>query len=71
MYELSGDVAWSFPELAAELTTATGKEITYQDVSPDRHLEIVLVTGPGMFPIIDATLNTPTLTGRSAASSHR
>jgi len=35
------------------------------------HLEIVLVTGPGMFPIIDATLNTPTLTGRSAASSHR
>jgi NAD(P)H dehydrogenase (quinone) len=45
VYELSGDVAWSFPELAAELTAATGREITYKNVSSGEHLKTLLATG--------------------------
>jgi NAD(P)H dehydrogenase (quinone) len=35
IYELTGDTAWSFPELAAEISTAAGKQVTYRDVSPE------------------------------------
>ncbi|GAB2721836.1 SDR family oxidoreductase [Streptomyces bullii] len=34
-YELGGDTAWSFAEYAAELSRQTGKEITYNAVTPE------------------------------------
>jgi NAD(P)H dehydrogenase (quinone) len=45
VYELTGDVAWSFPELDAELTSATGREIGYRNQSYEEHLDLVLATG--------------------------
>jgi NAD(P)H dehydrogenase (quinone) len=45
IYELSGDVAWSFPELAAAITAASGKEVTYQDVSVDKFAELLVGAG--------------------------
>ncbi|MEV0754032.1 NmrA family NAD(P)-binding protein [Streptosporangium sp. NPDC050280] len=32
IYELSGDTAWSLPELAAEVSAATGRPVVYQDL---------------------------------------
>jgi NAD(P)H dehydrogenase (quinone) len=37
-YELSGDVAWSYDELAAAFTELLGREVTYQSVTPEQHL---------------------------------
>lgn len=40
-YELAADEAWSYGDLAAELSTATGKTITYQNVSAEQHQQIL------------------------------
>ncbi|MFI2610355.1 SDR family oxidoreductase [Kitasatospora sp. NPDC018619] len=45
VYELSGDTAWSLPELAAELAEASGKPVEYQDVSPAEHLAALVGAG--------------------------
>ena len=45
-YELSGDVAWSLAEYAAEVARQTGKEIAYNDVPAGTHLS--LLTGAGV-----------------------
>jgi NAD(P)H dehydrogenase (quinone) len=45
-YELSGDEAWGFAEYAAELSRQTGKEITYNPVSPETFASIL--TGAGL-----------------------
>ncbi|MFD3435906.1 SDR family oxidoreductase [Streptomyces sp. NPDC058685] len=45
-YELSGDVAWSFAEYAAELSAQSGRTIAYNDVPAATHLEIL--TGAGV-----------------------
>ncbi|MFJ8664494.1 SDR family oxidoreductase [Streptomyces sp. NPDC093600] len=45
-YELSGDVAWSFTEYAAEVARLTGKEIVYRAVPAETHLAIL--TGAGV-----------------------
>ncbi|WP_447038024.1 SDR family oxidoreductase [Streptomyces sp. DSM 118878] len=45
-YELSGDVAWSLREYAAEVARLSGKEISYADVSADEHLAVL--TGAGL-----------------------
>ncbi|WP_028643488.1 SDR family oxidoreductase [Nocardioides sp. URHA0020] len=37
VYELSGDVAWSFDELAAVLTDVLGREVAYQRLTPAEH----------------------------------
>ncbi|SEG64806.1 NAD(P)H dehydrogenase (quinone) [Actinacidiphila yanglinensis] len=44
-YELSGDTAWSFAEYAAAVSEATGREIAYQNVPSERHLEILVGAG--------------------------
>lgn len=44
-YELSGDVAWSFAEYAAEVSKATGKEIAYNNVPAAVHQEILVGAG--------------------------
>ncbi|MEU3253724.1 SDR family oxidoreductase [Streptomyces sp. NPDC006997] len=45
-YELSGDVAWSFAEYAAELSRQTGREIVYDAVSGEALVGIL--TGAGL-----------------------
>ncbi|MGW6895661.1 SDR family oxidoreductase [Streptomyces sp. NBC_01718] len=44
-YELSGDVAWSLAEYAAEVSRATGKEIAYNNVPAAVHQEILVGAG--------------------------
>ncbi|MEU6825204.1 SDR family oxidoreductase [Streptomyces atriruber] len=46
VYELSGDVAWSFAEYAAEIAAQTGKDISYADVPAEQHLAVL--TGAGV-----------------------
>lgn len=38
-YELSGDYAWSFDELAAAVSSIVGKPVSYQALSPEEHAE--------------------------------
>jgi NAD(P)H dehydrogenase (quinone) len=45
VYELAGDVAWSYQDLAAELTAVTGREITYTDLTPDQHRSVLTDAG--------------------------
>ncbi|MHC0430478.1 SDR family oxidoreductase [Streptomyces sp. O3] len=45
-YELSGDVAWSFAEYAAEVARQTGEEIGYANVPAEQHLTVL--TGAGV-----------------------
>ncbi|MEV0746270.1 SDR family oxidoreductase [Streptomyces sp. NPDC050273] len=44
-YELSGDVAWSLGEYAAEIAKASGKEIVYNNVPAAVHQEILVGAG--------------------------
>ncbi|MFI6861874.1 SDR family oxidoreductase [Streptomyces sp. NPDC050421] len=44
-YELSGDVAWSLTEYAAEVAKASGKEIAYKNVPAAVHQEILVGAG--------------------------
>lgn len=45
-YELGGDEAVTLAEVAAAISAASGREITYQDLSPADHL--ALLTGAGV-----------------------
>jgi NAD(P)H dehydrogenase (quinone) len=45
VYELGGDVAWSFPELATAISAAGGREVVYQDVTPEKYAEILVSAG--------------------------
>ncbi|MFE9819537.1 SDR family oxidoreductase [Streptomyces sp. NPDC005773] len=44
-YELSGDVAWSLAEYAAEIAKASGKEIVHENVPAAVHQEILVGAG--------------------------
>ncbi|MFD5431489.1 SDR family oxidoreductase [Kitasatospora sp. NPDC127067] len=45
VYELSGDAAWSLPELAAELAKASGRPVEHRDVTPAEHLDALVGAG--------------------------
>lgn len=45
-YELSGDYAWNYDELAAAVGAAVGRPVTYRAVAPAEHL--ALLTGAGL-----------------------
>lgn len=45
VYELSGDAAWSLPELAAELAKASGRPVGHRDVTPAEHLDALVGAG--------------------------
>jgi NAD(P)H dehydrogenase (quinone) len=45
VYELSGDHAWTHDELAAAATEILKREVTYQPVTPDEHLDILRAAG--------------------------
>lgn len=44
-YELAGDTAWSFPELAAELSRISGREVSYRNVSAAEHRAALIELG--------------------------
>jgi len=83
VYELTGDVAWSFPELAAELSAATGRTIAYQNLTFAQHYDTLVAAGvPPLFADVfidtyrniaegqlsDATGHLRALIGRPATS---
>jgi len=45
IYELSGDIAWNYTELAAVLSTISGVDVAYRAVSPEEHAEILTAAG--------------------------
>jgi NAD(P)H dehydrogenase (quinone) len=44
-YELGGDVAWDYAELAEVLSKAAGHEIAYRGISPAEHHELLVAAG--------------------------
>jgi len=45
VFELGGDQAWSFAELAAAVAAETGREVTYRDLTPEQHVQTLLEAG--------------------------
>ncbi len=45
VYELAGDEPWSYADLAAAITTAAGKPVTYQDLPTEQHQQILVGAG--------------------------
>jgi NAD(P)H dehydrogenase (quinone) len=45
VYELSGDVAWSFDELAAAIGGIVGREVVYTRLTPDEHAALLASFG--------------------------
>ncbi|SEB06399.1 SDR family oxidoreductase [Leifsonia sp. 21MFCrub1.1] len=45
VYELSGDTAWSFDELASTIGELVGREVVYRSVSPEEHTRILTEAG--------------------------
>jgi NAD(P)H dehydrogenase (quinone) len=45
VYELSGDEAWTFAELAATFGDVLGTEVAYRPMSPDEHREVLVGAG--------------------------
>ncbi len=46
VYDLTGDAAWSLPELAAESAAQSGKQVTYADLPAEQYRQIL--TGAGL-----------------------
>jgi NAD(P)H dehydrogenase (quinone) len=69
-YELSGDVAWSFAEYAAEIAKASGKDIAYNAVSADVYAGILTGVGlPGPFAEILVGVDVSIAKGELAGTS--
>jgi NAD(P)H dehydrogenase (quinone) len=45
VYELSGDIAWSFAELAETFADVLGREVTLQRLSPEEHRRLLVSVG--------------------------
>jgi len=70
-YELAADTPWSYADLAAELTKATGKPITYQNLTTPQHQEALTTAGvPAAFATILADSDRGIADGELATDSH-
>jgi NAD(P)H dehydrogenase (quinone) len=50
IYELDGEVAWTYADLAAEIGKVTGKEVVYTDLPAEQHRAALATAGlPGPF----------------------
>ncbi|MDA0566837.1 SDR family oxidoreductase [Streptomonospora sp. S1-112] len=61
VYELTGDTAWSLPEFAAEVSAASGREVAYTDLPPERYADLLAGAGvPGFMveALVDADVRT-------------
>ena len=61
VYELSGDQAWTYHDLASAFGEVFGREVTFQAVTPEQHLEILRGAGvpdqfAGMAVAVDADI---------------
>ncbi|WP_086843503.1 SDR family oxidoreductase [Amycolatopsis kentuckyensis] len=45
VYELAGDVPWSYADLAAEIGKAAGREVGYVDLPADEHAKVLTEAG--------------------------
>ena len=45
VYELGGDVAWNYDDLAAAIAEISGREVTYQPLTPDDQRDGLLAAG--------------------------
>ncbi|MGW5743009.1 SDR family oxidoreductase [Amycolatopsis sp. NPDC003861] len=45
IYELAGDVAWTYADLAGEIAKATGREVTYAGLPAEQHAEVLTQAG--------------------------
>ena len=45
IYELSGDAAWSYDDLAAALSELLGRDVVHQSLSPEQHLQTLIGAG--------------------------
>jgi NAD(P)H dehydrogenase (quinone) len=45
VYELTGDIAWDYGDLAAAIGEVVGREVSYQQVEPAEHLRILVDAG--------------------------
>ncbi|MEU3502898.1 SDR family oxidoreductase [Streptomyces hundungensis] len=69
-YELSGDVAWSFAQYAAEVAAASGKPIAYRPLTPQAHLAVLTDAGvPAPFAEILVDVDLAIARGRLAGTS--
>jgi NAD(P)H dehydrogenase (quinone) len=58
-YELSGDLAWNYSDLAAAFSEVLGREVTYLPVTPEEHRQVLADAGvpeqfAGMAVAVDA-----------------
>ena len=44
-YELSGDVAWTYDDLAAALSQVLGRDVVHRSVTPEQHLQALTDAG--------------------------
>ncbi|MFL1430737.1 MULTISPECIES: NmrA family NAD(P)-binding protein [unclassified Nocardiopsis] len=45
VYELTGDTAWTYPELAETLSAVLGREVVYKDLSTAEHIAALVEAG--------------------------
>ena len=45
IYELSGEVTWTYADLAAEIGKVTGKQVVYTDLTPEQHKAALTTAG--------------------------
>lgn len=70
VYELSGDVAWTFDDFAAAVGELAGRTVTYRPVTPEEHTQILLGAGldegtAGFVVALDSNIEEGSLSGTS------
>ncbi|NYI04291.1 SDR family oxidoreductase [Allostreptomyces psammosilenae] len=69
-YELSGDVAWSLAEYAAEVTRLSGREVVYRELPPAAYQEVLVGAGvPEPMAAILVDVDAAIARGRLAGTS--
>ncbi len=70
VYELSGDVAWSFAEYAAELSAQAGREVAFRNAPAEEHLAVLVGAGlPEGFAAILVDVDAGIVRGELAGTS--
>lgn len=70
VYELSGDVAWTFDDFAVAVGELAGRTVTYRSVTPEEHTQLLLGAGldagtAGFLVALDSNIEAGTLAGTS------
>lgn len=70
-YELNGDVAWTLTEYAGELSKQSGKDVAYNNLSTEDHVQVLLGAGfpeplAEIFAEVDTAIERGLLSGRGS-----